>query len=114
MTQPAFRPASPQCSAAFPADFRFRFHVLRSLLVYRPDIAKRHGIAVILQKQAELAWALRPITRRAGSELEIVMDHDSVVLHRDAGVGGFFTGVVVFGGSEIDVVGLPGKRWKAH
>ena len=47
-------------------------------------------------------------------KLNCIMDGDSVVNDRDSGFAGLLAVVIESGGSEVDVVGLPGKGRKAH
>jgi len=80
-----------------------------------PDIAEAHGVAVVLEIDGTGVGAFFD-RRGAGvfGQLDAVLDDDAVVTDRYLGVLGFLALGVVFGGSVVDVVGLPRQGREAH
>jgi hypothetical protein len=79
-----------------------------------PDVSEHNRIAVILKKQGVHFWAFTIASGRSMSQLSIIMNQDAIVPNGHPSVGCFRSIIIITGGSEINIVGLPSEGWKTH
>jgi len=88
-----------------------------AVLLDDPNVAKPNRVAVVLQKDGATLtfFALGCLATGWNRRKHIrVMDQHAVVSNRHDGRRGLFSRVIELGHSEIDIVGLPGKRRERH
>ena len=80
-----------------------------------PNVAIADGVAVVLQvnRSGVRAFLVGGGGRDTG-EFDLFVHHHAIQLDGDPGVGQLFAGVIVTGGGEVGVVGLPHERGQAH
>lgn len=80
-----------------------------------PDVAIPNRVPMILQiDRAGLGPFLHGVGGGRVIQFQIVVNFDTVVQDGHASMLHFLPGIVIRGGSVVDVVGLPGQRWEAH
>src|SRR5262245_12065123 len=79
-----------------------------------PDIAEMDGVAVVLKTDGARIGTFGGTRAGLRHDLDVVLNDHAVLADGNPRVLRFVSEFIEAGGDEIDVIGLPRKRWKRH